>query len=296
MFPWNNQLIETLVRTTCPACDSESFVSVGQKNGFALQECCRCQLHFSDPMRAATQGWYEQSDVYNRTPHRVLHWNFAEALKLPGQYVFDVGCGKGEFLYWAQKDGRKVAGADFNRASIESARKEFGIQDLHVGDVAQLQLDRAYDLVTMFEVLEHLPDPVSAAAAVKRLVKKDGLFVVSVPSYQRWPRLFDDQIDSPPHHLTLWTPEALTACLSRAGFKLKKIRVKPLQAADLGSHMKMRLKRLLGRNGKSSGPRSYNAMTSANGIAAAALAPLCWTMRMYPPAGGYTLLAISQPA
>lgn len=284
----------------CPACDSTLSRPLSQINGYTMRLCSACGLRFSDPMVAGTESWYRQSDLYTRKkPNRIKYWASVQALALPGKSVFDVGCGTGEFLYWAMRSGRRVGGCDFNQQNIESARESLGLTGLHVGDANQLNLGERFDLVTLFEVLEHLADPVEALRSLRRFIQPGGRLAISVPCYERWPRLFDDYADSPPHHLTLWTPAALEACLQRAGFDVIGVQRKPLQVTDIGGHLKWRLRRVLRGNvpaPQSSAPtKAPNILTKGNGLFAALLAPVCWSMRLYPRAGSFTLLGVAHP-
>jgi SAM-dependent methyltransferase len=285
----------------CPACGSgQQHITLLRKNQYTLLCCSNCGLRFSDPMKAGSQVWYEQSPLYTvRRPNKIKYWASAQALKLPAQSVFDVGCGTGEFLYWAKQSGRRVGGCDFNRHNIEGARSVLGLSGLYVGDVNQLDSLEQFDLVTMFEVLEHLGEPVEVLRSLRGMIRPGGFLAVSVPCYERWPRLFDEEADYPPHHLTLWTPAALKACFERAGFEVDQIQRKPLQVTDIGGHLKWRLRRLL-RPGLSqhkgkNGAAVSSVLTRGNGVFAALLAPVCWTMRLYSGAGSFTLFGVARP-
>jgi SAM-dependent methyltransferase len=245
-------------------------------------------------MEGGTQEWYEQSFIYEEhVPRRVKYWAYSEALSVPSQSVFDVGCGVGNFLYWAQQSGKQVAGADFNRQSIEIAKKHLGLTDVYVGDVHSLNLQKRFDLVTLFEVLEHISDPVGTLVSLKRYISEDGHLAVSVPCYQRWPRLFDETADFPPHHLTLWTPKALKSCMEQAGYQVVSVKPKPLDVFDFGAHLKWRLKRML-IAGKPKAGASSPLVLAALPLTVTALRPLSWLMRVHPKAGGFTLVGIAK--
>jgi SAM-dependent methyltransferase len=73
-----------------------------------------------------------------------------------------------------------------------------------------------YDAVTLFEVVEHLEDPVGYLATTSALLGPGGLIVLSVPNRDRWP--MREFTDYPPHHMTRWSPRAVIALLHRVGF------------------------------------------------------------------------------
>lgn len=310
----------------CPACDTSVHSAVNQpgQNGYAVRRCRVCQLVFSDPMRGADSSWYSSSWLYDMRIADGVHqskripWNFARALSVlrarADSTLLDIGCAEGQFLHLAQKVGFNVTGLDFNPASLRIAREVFGISSVHQCSVEELRSrfpELRFDVITMFEVLEHTSDPFAVVCAIKNVLKPNGALVMSVPGHLRWPRLFHPQVDAPPHHLTLWTDEALKRLLERAGFRVVALVSKPLGADDLGIHLKWRLNRLsqrlrgLQKNGKaenhtaSDSPRNSHSMKTNSVLRGAAwtmLLPTCWALRLHPNAGGFTLLVECQAA
>lgn len=286
-------------------------------------------------MIAADSNWYSSSWLYEaRNAHTRIAsdrssvpWNFARALAglkaSPGAELLDVGCAEGHFLHLARKAGFQVTGLDFNPDGLEIARRVFGISSVYQYSVEELGgrfPGRLFDAITIFEVLEHTADPLHTIVSVNRLLKPGGQLFVSVPGARRWPRLFHPEVDTPPHHLTLWTEEALRRLLERAGFRVHAIEAKPLAGEDLGMHLKWRLVKLL-RGGASA--KALNAQTNGRSFhpnggektkedhagkpgaaqsdlmrraAMAGLAPLCGVLRLHPRAGGFTLLASCEKA
>jgi SAM-dependent methyltransferase len=247
-----------------------------------------------------------------------IPWNFAQALSAlqarVGSTLLDIGCAEGQFLHLAQKTGFNVTGIDFNPASLRVARELFKIASVHQCSAEELGSrfpELRFDCITMFEVLEHTSNPFAVVCAVRRLLKPDGTFVMSVPGYRRWPQLFHPQVDAPPHHLTLWTDEALRTLLERAGFRVLTLRSKPLGPDDLGIHLKWRFHRFARRFSQSrhqgqvgtpkisAAPCSSDAIqtnTLLRSVAWAALVPACWGLRLHGRAGGFTLFAECQAA
>lgn len=240
----------------CPACAASEWVDGGPSGteDYRLCKCQNCHLLYSDPMVAADSRWYASSWLYDvRESHREVArgkhevpWNFAQALSElraapPGKLV-DVGCAEGYFLYLTQKAGYEVTGLDFNPVSLEIARKLLGVSTLYQYSVEELGdrfSGRQFDVATLFEVLEHTADPYQTVSSIHKLLKPGGKFFLSVPGRQRWPRFFHPEVDAPPHHLTLWTEEALKKLLERAGFRVFYVRAKPLQVEDFGFHLKL---------------------------------------------------------
>lgn len=89
-----------------------------------------------------------------------------------GARILDLGCARGDFLDYAQRAGYDVIGVDVN-PGLAAAARERGFT-VHVGDLRALRL-APVDAVTMWDVIEHVDDPVAVLAACWRAVRPGGL-------------------------------------------------------------------------------------------------------------------------
>lgn len=322
-------MVKSEPSVSCPACGCKEWVGTGSRlvPSYHVHQCRDCQLTYSDPMTPADSAWYASSWIYGlRRASGVqtgsngrVPWNFAQALSvLPGtggKNLLDVGCAEGYFLQLANGLGWTVTGVDFDPASIAIARKVPGVSAVYGHSVKELR-DRLpgteFDVVTMFEVLEHIADPYETLCSIHRLLRHGGKIILSVPGNRRWPALFHPQVDAPPHHLTLWTEEALGKLLQRAGFRVLNVRAKPLTADDLGIHLKWRLYHTVRRlEAKRREPDPTHEENSKSGeiprrqgshfgvfreLGMLGLAPACLALRLNPKAGGFTLFAHGEKA
>jgi SAM-dependent methyltransferase len=278
-------------------------------------------------MQAADSAWYASSWIYGLRKTKGesigqegrVPWNFAQALRrlepAKGSKLLDVGCGEGQFLQLAANEGYEVTGLDFNPASVEIAGKLPGVSAVYPYSVEELGsrfLRTQFDVVTLFEVLEHTADPFQTVRSIHKLLKSGGQLFLSVPGNRRWPGFFHPEVDAPPHHLTLWSGDALGRLLERAGLRVHGIESKPLSAEDLGIHLKWRChdavrkfrpqpshqatadannasaRRFDGREKRGAGMVRYLAWLG--------LSPICWVLRLNPKAGGFTLFAHGEKA
>jgi SAM-dependent methyltransferase len=310
----------------CPACAFASSANEGaaRHSRYVVRRCLNCHLLFSEPMQAAESAWYSSSWLYGLREEntkldgrkRQVPWNFAQALSVlrpeDGNELLDVGCAEGHFLWLAQEAGFQVTGLDFNPHSLQIAKEVFGISSVYQSSVEELVRrfpHTTYNVVTIFEVLEHTADPFATLCSLNKILKPGGRLCLSVPGFMRWPALFHPVVDTPPHHLTLWTEEALKRLLERAGFKVVALRRKPLNVDDLGVHVKWRLQELVRRfqRGDCAEACEESASVAApakpiakdggrlvHRMGKASLAPMCWALRLNPRAGGFTLFVHGQ--
>lgn len=311
-----NEPLDSSSQPRCLACGAgaHSIREILRSGQYSLLECGRCGLRYSSPMLAADARWYEESDIYKTalawreklaTGSKPQRWEFRHGLMVltaRGKRLLDLGCGCGEFLFYARGAGCQVTGLDFNSKSVEFARRELNIPSVYnvsLQEFLQAFPDSKFDVISIFEVLEHSSDPGAILCAAKATLGDGGGLLVSVPGYQRWPPLFDPDVDTPPHHLTMWTEKALRAILERFGFKVIAIDRKPLEAGDLGIHLKWTLGRIWrkrshgGMRPPTAGPRPFGRLLRnlVRRAGAFLLGILCRLLRMYPRAGGFTLLA-----
>ena len=304
----------------CPACGWKSWsVEKGPRpRGYTLCRCLVCHLRFCQPMAAASSEWYGSSWFYKLREagaggirvERTVPWNFAKALSVVapgrGRRLLDVGCAEGHFLFLARRAGFQVTGLDFNPVSLKIAKETFGIPLVYqcsVEELAERFPNASFDVVTLFEVLEHTADPFGTLRSLSKVMKPGASLLLSVPGLKRWPALFHPEVDSPPHHLTLWTEEALRKVVERAGLCVRFVEGKPLQVDDFAIHVKWRLRGLFSRPGPNAGNKrggnpppgaiSTSRMDSAamRALAKGALSPVCALLRLYRRAGGFTLFA-----
>lgn len=142
-------------------------------------------------------------------------------------HMLDVGSATGQFLaYLRDKGDWQVKGVEPNTMAAQYARKAFGL-DIHVGGLRSAHFPEDYfDAVTMWDVLEHLHEPLAELREVQRILKPDGIFLFRVPSYESLgARLFGPfwaGLDVP-RHMLVFSRQTLTQMLARAGFQPRRI-------------------------------------------------------------------------
>jgi 2-polyprenyl-3-methyl-5-hydroxy-6-metoxy-1,4-benzoquinol methylase len=143
----------------------------------------------------------------------------------PGK-LLDVGCGSGKYLARMKSLGWDVLGIDYSERAAQTAQSAYGV-DVRVGTVPNKELPvAAFDLVTAWQVLEHLQRPRQALAGIRSLLKPDGVFILSVPNQAGWAARYfgPDWIGlDVPRHLSHFTPASLLAMLRSEGFHVQHL-------------------------------------------------------------------------
>jgi SAM-dependent methyltransferase len=167
---------------------------------FPLVECVGCGLARLEPAPRdlarfyPRNYWFKPGDSLaarlEESYRRLLirdHVAFVErTLRESGGPVLDVGCGGGLFLGVLQERGARVLGLDNSVEAAKAAWEQNRVTVL-LGDLLQAPVAKgSCGVVTMFHVLEHLPEPVGFLWAARRLLRPGGRLVVQVPNLDCW--------------------------------------------------------------------------------------------------------------
>lgn len=217
----------------CPICKINNqfkFIRdyISEDQIFSLYECFACGVQFWMPFKNPGDKWYRSQKKERReNPHlyRGYHKKFLKLYKniLQGKTVLDVGCGRGELLSELQKKGCDCWGIDFNESVINVAKNYFGLEKVFVSDLNYFFDDKKinfpkFDIITSFEVMEHLDDPSCFIKGIAKLLKPGGSLIISVPSRKRL--LVDSYVwDFPPSHLSRWDEKSIKIFFKRNDFK-----------------------------------------------------------------------------
>ncbi len=131
-----------------------------------------------------------------------------------GSLVLDIGCGAGHGSNILSKKFSEVKGVDISSEAIEYARENWSQQNIEfiVGSALNIPFDKeTFDIVTAFEVFEHIEDWRSFLLEVKRVLKKDGVLFISTPNKDMYSPGTKKPIN--PHHFFEMTVPEFRAAL-----------------------------------------------------------------------------------
>lgn len=234
----------------CPVCSAAVMPEFIEHYGnFTINRCPACDVIFSDPMINPGASWYESSEMYavGRFCNVVVGWHHSQFLgdkNIYGKRLLDIGCGTGVFLNEAGKKGYEVYGIDFDKENVKTAKERYGIENVYVRSVNGIARDffkEKFDVITFFEVLEHLESPVSFINEIKAILAPGGYIALSLPNRERTLDFLGDA-DYPPNHLTKWNKECLSSFLERNGFDIIKHSIKRLDSNEIAAYLKYRIR------------------------------------------------------
>lgn len=225
--------------SSCSLCGREvAYGLVFQKAGIPIYRCHGCGVGKAEPGEFDAASYYDasyfnggRSDGYSDYVQAsdVLHAQFRHELALlrklgarEGGRLLELGCAYGYFLDVA-KENFQVSGIELCEDAVDSCNARG--HDVHRSEISRAALSRfpAADVVTMLDVIEHLPDPSGAVQAIAEQLNPGGLLLMTTGDFsslfarvtgRNW------RLMTPPQHLWYFTPQSLQAVGERHGLEL----------------------------------------------------------------------------
>lgn len=232
----------------CPACLSDSIRehSPSRRTGHVFLQCRDCGLRYLrdrwsveelaeayDTDSATYDEWTKTVRVATVVASHDAILDRLSNLLGSGSHprIFDVGAGDGGFLAQARDAGFQPAGNELSTGAIELAQERYGLT-LHSGDLSTLEESDAFDAVTLWCVLAHVPEGDVLIKDVIRILRPGGLAYLQTPRWSamdrlgqitwditrgRWTRILDRRLAI--HHMFLHTERSVQAQLKRLGLQ-----------------------------------------------------------------------------
>jgi 2-polyprenyl-3-methyl-5-hydroxy-6-metoxy-1,4-benzoquinol methylase len=216
----------------CPSCDSNKLVKGELYREYTLYKCGDCGVQFWTPLRHPGKDFYETSELHRVEGQKGLQWRHRQFLESPpirSGRLLDIACGTGEFLDAAKKMGFDAWGIDLSERQIRAAKEFYGLEHLFVADIGEFAGRKdvpKFDVITFFEVLEHLDDPHSFFKSLKKILSPDGFVVFSVPNTNRV-GMGKEPEEVPPNHLFRWDRSSIGKFLALEDLSVEKIAEQP---------------------------------------------------------------------
>jgi 2-polyprenyl-3-methyl-5-hydroxy-6-metoxy-1,4-benzoquinol methylase len=167
------------------------------------------------------------------------HKAFFDRFPIRKGCLLDVGCSNGNFLKFAEKEGFKVWGIDFDVKAIDVAHKRnlSNAYCMSFKDFSALACENGlkFDVITFFDVLEHQDCPREFIDMAAGLLSAGGSVAGSVPNRDRGLRWVIAKYldDRPPHHFTHWSKKNIESFLNLSGFEDIYVEILPATVVDV---------------------------------------------------------------
>jgi len=217
----------------CVACGSSDAQPLGVKNELDIVSCRKCETVYTP-----YSPWYSSEYYYvsyypepSLSPPAFVQTRLEEITAEFAPYrqtnrLLDIGCGAGNLLQAAQKNGWNCQGLDVAPSAVKHVR-ELGFE-VFQGELREARLpSQHFDVITAAELLEHLPEPRALLQEVARLLRPGGLFWTTTPHARglsarvlglEWRCVW------PPEHLQLFSAGGLKTLLRDVGFRDIRVR------------------------------------------------------------------------
>jgi SAM-dependent methyltransferase len=160
------------------------------------------------------------NDYERRNPPRKLDYYLSRIREIrPSGTLLDVGCAYGLFLSRACRY-YDAAGCDVSEHAVNAARERFPGMDIFQAGIAELPAGRTFNIITAFDVLEHVPDPLQAMTELSRRLGKGGVLVLAVPVYDGLPGRIANLLDRDDTHLRKENRDFWREALKASGFDI----------------------------------------------------------------------------
>ena len=239
-----------LTPRACPTCGSPDARHELDKDHMRLVRCAACDLVYVNPTFDeahyrevyASEDYQEIVRELGIASHEYRVERFGrERVELMARHLpverpryLDVGCSTGFVVEAARAAGWDAIGTDLNPSAIEFGRTR-GL-DLRAVALEDGGFEEgSFDAVSLFDVLEHLFDPIATLRACVRLLKPGGIVFMYVPNYDSASRFLmgkDAHFIWPTHHLNYYTPVTLRDLMTRQGLETVYVATEGLDLVD----------------------------------------------------------------
>ncbi|WP_417859736.1 class I SAM-dependent methyltransferase [Winogradskyella sediminis] len=196
---------------------------------------------FPQPQGEKLSEYYKSEDYISHTDtkrnllefvyHKVREISLRRKLKLINSFqsesktLLDIGCGTGDFLETALKDNWKITGIEPNESARQIANSKTNNAVFETEKLSKLQ-PNSFDVITLWHVLEHLPNLEMHTALLKSLLKPNGTLVIAVPNYKSYDAEYYKNFWAAydvPRHLWHFSKNSISKLFSKEQMELMKL-------------------------------------------------------------------------
>ncbi len=238
---WPDHYLE---KVACPLCKSDSYKKLYPDSYRRIVRCNKCHLIYTNPRlkKIHLKHLYSQEYFQNTNSSHFGYENylddeekivktFAKRMSaIEREFgrgkkgnILDIGCATGFFLKAAKDAGWQVEGVEISEFAANYAKNHFKFK-VYCEDFLDIKISEKFDVITMWDVIEHFYNPQAAIEKANKLLKPGGLLVLSTPDVASLPakitrhkwvgyKLSDE-------HLTYFSPKTMKIFLENSGLSI----------------------------------------------------------------------------
>jgi 2-polyprenyl-3-methyl-5-hydroxy-6-metoxy-1,4-benzoquinol methylase len=220
----------------CKYCNADNTQFIKKEDKWKIVQCKNCGLVYVNPQPDENFLETHYQSYLPKDQQAINSWNlmmlgvFSKAwdiisntsnFKKAGR-LLDIGCGYGVFLEQASEKGWDAYGVDLSESAVEYAIAK-GLNVTKSTLFEKKYMDKEFDIVTMFYVLEHVSDPMKYLYEINRILKPNGLILIRIPNTTPIVRLLKflhipNKLYDAPSHLYDFSPAFTKKMLEKTGF------------------------------------------------------------------------------
>lgn len=243
------------IRGNCPLCKSLNREYQFEKFDIDLFQCIDCGTAYFDKIPQnpddiysaphalgdAKKGYLENKDYrkirFAEERIDLIKSNLTEG-DTKGLNILDVGCGTGWFLEVAKEKGFNSFGLELGRelAKFTSERLDIPVWNCELKD---LKTETKFDVITMFDLIEHVKDPAELILAAKQHLSNNGIIVIFTPHFDSLAikvMKAESNLIMPAEHLSYFTEGSIKSLSALSGMELIYFKTKGIDVGDLKSY------------------------------------------------------------
>ncbi len=236
---------QAIVISSCPMCGSERSAVAFEESPYSVRRCSSCGLGWVTPRLGEdglaeiyvddsywrsgspkTLGYHDyraDEPLYLETFRRRLGFVLAHGPQ--GGRALDIGCAAGFCMQALRERGFEAHGVEVSETIARHASEHFGFATVHVGTLQSASFaERSFDLITLWDVVEHVVDPRALLVQARELLAPGGLLVLETQNIDSaFARLLGSRWHHYKHaeHIYHFTPSTISELLQSAGLEVQ---------------------------------------------------------------------------
>lgn len=228
-------IYEGAICSVCGNTDEKTFNIKYTKNGIDVIQCQKCSFIFIPPYYRKTITYTDYKDAkvaeqvrkgnnWIKIQRHRLRFKLIRKYKKSGK-LFDLGVGWGHFLLTGKMLGYDISGIEISEQPYLYAKNDLGLPVEHV-DFFKMDENNKFDILTMWDVLEHIDRADILVEKCSRLINKGGYIVIQVPQIDSYiaQKYGKDWKMMGLDHVNYFSKKTITQLLEKNGFKVRTIK------------------------------------------------------------------------